>query len=93
MGDDLRVRVYYFLIHPRLEVQMRDTITVSLPSEVKSEVDAFAEQNGLARSDVVRDALQEYLFFRRSRELRARMMAEAQAQGLFTDDDIFDRIS
>lgn len=72
---------------------MRDTITVSLPSEVRTEVDAFAEQHGLARSDVVRDALKEYLFFRRSRELRQRMMAEAQAQGLFTDEDIFERIS
>jgi metal-responsive CopG/Arc/MetJ family transcriptional regulator len=70
---------------------MRDTITVSLPSEVRTEVDSFAEQHGLARSDVVRDALQEYLFFRRSRALRERMMAEAQ--GLFTDEDVFERIS
>jgi metal-responsive CopG/Arc/MetJ family transcriptional regulator len=72
---------------------MRDTITVSLPAEVRTEVDDFAAQHGLARSDVVRDALQEYLFFRRSRELRARMMAEAQAQGLFTDEDVFEQIS
>ena len=68
-------------------------ITVSLPSQIKTEVDAFAEQNGVARSDVVRDALQDYLFFQRSRNLRARMMAEAQAQGLFTDEDVFERIS
>jgi metal-responsive CopG/Arc/MetJ family transcriptional regulator len=72
---------------------MRDTITVSLPARIRSEVDAFAEQHGLGRSEVVRDALQEYLFFRRSHELRARMVAEAQAQGLFTDEDIFERIS
>ncbi|HEU0015576.1 MAG TPA: ribbon-helix-helix protein, CopG family [Longimicrobium sp.] len=72
---------------------MRDTITVSLPAAVRTEVDAFAEQNGLARSEVVRDALEEYLFFRRSRALRARMMAEAQSQGLFTDEDVFDRVS
>lgn len=72
---------------------MRDTITVSLPAEMRTQVDAFAEQHGMARSDVVRDALQEYLFLRRSRELRARMMAEAQAQGLFTDEEVFERIS
>ena len=72
---------------------MRETITVSLPSQIKTEVDAFAEQNGVARSDVVREALQDYLFFQRSRDLRARMMAEAQAQGLFTDEDIFERVS
>jgi metal-responsive CopG/Arc/MetJ family transcriptional regulator len=72
---------------------MRDTITVSLPSDIRTQVDAFAELHGLGRSEVVRDALQEYLFFRRSRQLRARMIAEAQAQGLFTDEDIFERIS
>lgn len=72
---------------------MRDTITLRLPSEIRTEVDSFAEQHGLRRSEVVRDALREYLFFRRSHELRARMVAGAQAQGLFTDEDIFQRIS
>ncbi len=72
---------------------MPESITVNLPSEIKTELDALAEQSGVERSDVVRDALQEYLFFRRSRALRERMMAEAQAQGLFTDEDVFERIS
>jgi metal-responsive CopG/Arc/MetJ family transcriptional regulator len=33
-----------------METAMRDTITVSLPSKVRTEVDAFAEQHGLGRS-------------------------------------------
>lgn len=72
---------------------MRETITVSLPSEMRSEVDSFAEQHGIGRSEVVRDALQEYLFFRRSRELRERIIAEAEAQGILTEEEIFERIS
>lgn len=72
---------------------MRETITVSLPSDVKSELDALAEQNGVARSELIRNAVQDYIFFHRSRALRERMMAEAQAQGLFTDEDVFERIS
>lgn len=72
---------------------MRDKITVSLPAEVREEVESFAERHGLTRSDVVRDALREYLFFRRSRELRLRMMAEARTKRLFTDEDIFEGIS
>ena len=72
---------------------MRETITVSLPADVRTQVDEFAEQHGIGRSEVVRAALREYLFLRRSRELRSRMMAEAQVQGLFTDEDIFQRIS
>jgi hypothetical protein len=30
---------------------------------------------------------------RRFRALRQRMMAAAQAQGIFTDEDVFDRVS
>lgn len=71
---------------------MRDTIAVRLTAEVRAELDAFIQQHGLTRSEVVCDALREYLSARRSRELRARMTAEARAQGLFTDDDVFNRV-
>ncbi len=72
---------------------MRDTISISLPKEVKAELDAAVEQEGLSRSDLVRQALRDYLFVRRFRQLRAGMIGQAQAQGVFTDDDVFDRVS
>jgi hypothetical protein len=31
-------------------------------------------------------------FFRRFRLLRERMIARAQAQGIYTDQDVFDRV-
>ena len=72
---------------------MRETVTVSLPRSIKRELDRIAAREGLSRSDVLRASLEEYLFARRFRALRQRMMAAAQAQGIHTDEDVFDRIS
>ena len=72
---------------------MRETITISLTEEIKAEVDEFTRENGLSRSDLVRQALREYLLIRRFRALRARMIPHAQAQGIFTDEDVFEIVS
>ena len=71
---------------------MRETITISVPSDVKRELDRIASKGGLSRSDVVREALERHLFVRRFRDLRQRMMARAQARGVFTDEDVFNRL-
>ncbi len=72
---------------------MRETVTISLPPNVRRELDRLATRDGVTRSEVLRASLEEYLFVRRFRALRNRMMAAAQAQGIFTDEDVFDRIS
>ena len=72
---------------------MRDTVTISLPRGVRREVDRIAEREGVSRSEILRASLEDYLFVRRFRALRQRMTAAAQAQGLFTDEDVFDRLS
>lgn len=72
---------------------MRDTVTVSLPREIRRELDRLAKREGLSRSDVLRVALEEHLFVQRFRALRQRIMATAQAHGVFTDEDVFDRVS
>lgn len=72
---------------------MRETISVSLPEEIKNELDEAVREEGLSRSDLVRQALRDFLFLRRFRTLRARMMSQAQTQGIFTDEDVFEHIS
>jgi metal-responsive CopG/Arc/MetJ family transcriptional regulator len=72
---------------------MRETITISVPHEIKAELDKVVREEGISRSDVVRESLRDYLFLRRFRQLRARMMAKAAAQGIVTDQDVFDKIS
>jgi metal-responsive CopG/Arc/MetJ family transcriptional regulator len=72
---------------------MRETVTISLPQAVRRELDKIAKQEGISRSDVLRQSLEDFLFVRRFRQLRQRMMAAAQAQDIFTDEDVFNRVS
>jgi metal-responsive CopG/Arc/MetJ family transcriptional regulator len=72
---------------------MRETVTISLPRAIRRELDKIAKEEGVSRSDVLRQSLEDFLFARRFRQLRQRMMATAQAQGTFTDEDVFNRVS
>jgi metal-responsive CopG/Arc/MetJ family transcriptional regulator len=68
---------------------MRESISISLPAELKADLDRFTEAEGVSRSDLFREALREYLFIRRFRALRRELMPYAEAQGLYTDEDVF----
>jgi predicted transcriptional regulator len=67
--------------------------TISLPDQLQTELDEFAQERGVDPDDLVRNAIEEYIYFWRLRDLRARMSEEAKAQGLFTDEDVFKRLS
>ena len=72
---------------------MRSTITVSIPKNLKDDLDKVSAEEGLSRSEVIRDSLRDHLFFKRFRTLRRRMVAKASAQGVITDEDVFERMS
>lgn len=72
---------------------MRESISISIPADLKADLDRFTEAEGVSRSDLFREALREYLFIRRFRALRRELMPYAAAQGLYTDEDIFREFS
>ncbi len=72
---------------------MRKTVSISLPEELKSALDESADEEGVSRSDLVRQALQDFLFVRRFRRLRHELIPYAEAQGVYTDEDVFRRVS
>jgi metal-responsive CopG/Arc/MetJ family transcriptional regulator len=72
---------------------MRRRISVSLPEQVKAALDQLSEAEGVTRSHVVGNALHEYIFVRRLRKLRSRLMPFAEAQGVYTDEDVFRKVS
>lgn len=72
---------------------MRSTITVSIPENVKSELDRVSDAEGISRSDIVRESVRDYLFVRKFRSLRKIMVPKAAKQGVFTDQDVFSRVS
>ncbi len=72
---------------------MRETVTVSLTKEIRKELDKVARQEGVSRSDLIRESLRDFLFIRNFRRLRARLRARAQAQDIYKDEDVFERVT
>jgi predicted transcriptional regulator len=72
---------------------MTQSITVELPADLKTALDAVARREGVSSDEVVGQALKEHLFLRQFRHLRERLSAKAASQGVITDQDVFDRVS
>ena len=68
---------------------MRESISISLPEDLKAELDEAVRVEGVSRSDVVREAVREYLFIKRFQALRQELIPYAEAAGVFTDEDVF----
>ena len=43
---------------------MSETVTISLPQAIRRELDRVAEEEGVSRSDVLRQLLEDFLFVR-----------------------------
>jgi len=69
---------------------MRTTkpITVSLPADLLRETQRVAKEESRTRSDLIRDALQQYLTSRRWRRLRQWGAETADRLGLKTEADL-----
>ncbi len=72
---------------------MRSTITISVPEKMRSELDELSKSDGVSRSNIVRESLRDYLFVRRFRAMRNSMVSKASRRGIYTDQDVFDRVS
>ena len=71
---------------------MRQTVAISLPPEVSRRLDAFAQGEGRNRSEVVSEAVRRYLAGREFQRLRDVVRPYAEAVGIVTDDDVFERL-
>jgi hypothetical protein len=72
---------------------MRETISIDLPEQTIEELTRFAEAEGVPFDDVVVEALQRYFFLCRLRKVRARLVPLAEAQGIYSDEDVFSRLA
>lgn len=72
---------------------IQETISITLPAEVKPVMDDIMRKEGVSSSELVSKAIKEYLFFRQFRLLRERLIPKAQEQGIYTDQDVFDVVS
>ncbi len=72
---------------------MSESLTISLPSELRQALNDLAQKEGKSTDELVGQALKEHLFSRRFRLLRDRLAPKAQAQGVVTDKEVFERVS
>lgn len=72
---------------------MRETVTISLPANLKKKLDQATKRGHVNRSDIVRDALRQYFALQDFKVIREKAVAEAEARGIFTDEDVFKEIS
>ena len=72
---------------------MEQSITVTLPADVKQAVEELSKKEGVSLDEIVGRAINQHVFQRQFRSLRERLAAKAKNQGIVTDQDVFDRIS
>ncbi|MFH1741049.1 MAG: ribbon-helix-helix protein, CopG family [bacterium] len=72
---------------------MRSVLSVSLPENLSSELDAFAKKTGRNKSDIVKESVGLYLWEGRFRKVRKSLSLKAKKAGFVTEDDIFRAIS
>jgi predicted transcriptional regulator len=70
-----------------------DTLTIRLPEELKADLQRISENEDKPVSDIVRESLRRYIAVTKFRALRRRVLPFAEAQGLMTDEDIFEALS
>jgi len=72
---------------------MRETISISLPKSIKQKLDRETRTERLNRSDIIREALRQYFARKEFRRLRGLMVPEAERRGIYTDEDVFRKVS
>jgi predicted transcriptional regulator len=69
------------------------TLTIRLDDKLDKALDRLARTTGRTKSELAREALAREVAVARFRELRAKTLPFAEAQGLLTDEDVFEAVS
>jgi predicted transcriptional regulator len=68
-------------------------VNVRIPDELRRELHALAGSQNRPASEIVRDALRQYIACQRFQTLRSKTLPFAEAQGLLIDDEVFAALS
>ena len=72
---------------------MRETLTISLPKELRRRLEKMARAEGVTSSEHVRRAIKADIFRRALRAARRELVPQARAEGIYTDEDVFKIVS
>lgn len=68
-------------------------VTIRLDSGLEEMLDRVCRETGRSRSEVVREALRRQLTLELLEEARRQLIPFAEAQGIYTDEDVFKLVS
>lgn len=68
-------------------------VTIRLDPPLEELLDEVCAKTGRSRSEVVRDALRRQLTLRLFEDARSKVIPFAEAQDIFTDEDVFKIVS
>jgi predicted transcriptional regulator len=72
---------------------MRETVTISLTNEMKKKLDEIAYGENKNRSEIIKNALKQYFSVLEFRRIRNLMMPKAEKAEIFSEEDVYKRVS
>ncbi len=71
---------------------MSQSITIRIPENMRKELEELSRTKNKPISDLVRDSLNNFIRVNRFRKLRNTILPFAEAQGILTDEDVFENL-
>lgn len=65
-----------------------EALSFTFPPKTVKEISDVAKKEGKTKSQLIRDALEQYLSERRWRQLQKELTARARALGIYTEKDV-----
>jgi predicted transcriptional regulator len=72
---------------------MRTVLSVSLPDQMATELEALARATGRNKSDIVKESLSIFLWEARFKRVKSPLVKKAKAAGIVTEEDVFRAVS
>ena len=72
---------------------MSQTLTIRIPESMRRELQEISKDQAKPVSDLVRESLRKYIAIQRFRKLRRTVLPFAEAQGILSDEDVFEQFS
>ena len=72
---------------------MSSPITIKLSDKLEKELNATVKSEKISKDEIIEDALSRYLAVKHFHQIRKKVLPFAEAQGLLTDEDVFQAIS
>jgi len=69
------------------EIKRKGVTSVQIRPAVARILERFVKR-GMSKSELINEALRQYLVEREFEEIRARMIPYAQSKGIYTDEDV-----